>query len=138
MKDQESTTGSWSKKPKVGVDNHTYTKKHIPNADINIQTPEEVAIFLRKSTSWVYDHWEVLGGVKLGGSLLFPSKEDLYERLFNKRQGMALRFYAKREKVHGNVVQDKKGGKKSRSKKKGRVEQAGGEDSNRHGILDPG
>ena len=103
-----------------------------------IMTPDEVAAFCQKSTSWVYAHWEELGGVKLGGSLLFPNKEDLYELLFNKRQGMALRFHAKRKTTHGNVVQDKKGGKKSRSKKKGRVEQAGGEDLNRHGILGPG
>jgi hypothetical protein len=103
-----------------------------------IMTPDEVAAFCQKSTSWVYAHWEALGGVKLGGSLLFPNKEDLYELLFNKRQGMAVRLYAKRETTHGNVVQNKKGGKKSRSTKKGRVEQTGGEDPNRHGILGPG
>ena len=103
-----------------------------------IMTPDEVAAFCQKSTSWVYSHWEALGGVKLGGSLLFPNKEDLYELLFNKRQGMAVRLYAKRTTPHGNVVQNKEGGKKSRSKKKGRAEQAGGEDLNRHGILGPG
>ena len=110
------------------------------NSDFNkeIQTPKEVASFCKKSTNWVYDHWEELGGVKLGGSLLFPCKGELYELLFNKRQGMAVRLYAKRKTVHGNVVQNKKGGKKSRSTKKGRVEQTGGEDLNRHGILGPG
>ena len=103
-----------------------------------IMTPDEVAAFCQKSTSWVYAHWEALGGVKLGGSLLFPNKEDLYELLFNKRQGMAVRLYAKRTTAHGHVVQNKEGGKKSRSKKKGRTEQAGGDGDNRHGILGPG
>ena len=103
-----------------------------------IMTPEEVAAFCQKSTSWVYAHWEALGGVKLGGSLLFPNKEDLYELLFYKRQGLALRLHAKRETTHGNVVQNKKGGKKSRRRKAERVEQTGGEDPNRHGILGPG
>jgi hypothetical protein len=103
-----------------------------------IMTPEEVAAFCQKSTSWVYAHWEALGGVKLGGSLLFPTKEDLYELLFNKRQGMALRLHAERKTIHGDVVQNKKGGKKSRSRKAERVEQAGGEDPNRHGLFGPG
>jgi len=105
-----------------------------------IMTPEEVAAFCQKSTSWVYAHWEALGGVKLGGSLLFPNKEDLYELLFNKRQrkGVEVRLHPKRRTIHGDVVQNKKGGKKSRSRKAERVEQAGGEDPNRHGILGPG
>jgi predicted DNA-binding transcriptional regulator AlpA len=42
-----------------------------------IMTPDEVAAFCQKSTSWVYDHWEKLGGVKRGNSLIFPSKENL-------------------------------------------------------------
>ena len=45
-----------------------------------IMTPEEVACYLKKSLSWVYKHWQILGGVKLGGSILFPSKEELHER----------------------------------------------------------
>jgi predicted DNA-binding transcriptional regulator AlpA len=54
------------------------------NSDRDILTPEEVALFLRKSLSWVYKHWQELGGRKLAGSLLFPKKEDLYELLFRK------------------------------------------------------
>jgi len=45
-------------------------------------TSEEVAQFLHKSPSWVYKNWQLLGGVKLRGSLFFPNKEDLYEHLF--------------------------------------------------------
>ena len=59
-----------------------------PEADI--LTPEEVAQFFRKSPSWVYKNWKELGGRKLGGSLLFPKKEDLYERLFHQREGVAM------------------------------------------------
>jgi hypothetical protein len=60
MKDQESITGSWSEKPKVGVDNHTFTKKQIHNDNIKIQTPKEVGIYNTTNTSWVYDYWEEL------------------------------------------------------------------------------
>ena len=58
MKDQESIKGSWSEKPKVGVDNHTYTKKNIPNAEINIQTPNKTTKYSANNTSRTYDHWE--------------------------------------------------------------------------------
>jgi hypothetical protein len=46
------------------------------NLSPEIMTPEEVALYLRKSTSWVYKHWQELGGRKLGGSLFFPRKEE--------------------------------------------------------------
>jgi hypothetical protein len=42
----------------------------------DILTVEEVALYLRKSPSWVYKHWQVLGGRKLGGSLFFPWKGE--------------------------------------------------------------
>ena len=42
--------------------------------DHDILTVEEVALYLRKSTSWVYKNWQALGGRKLRGSLFFPSK----------------------------------------------------------------
>jgi len=57
-----------------------------------IMTVEEVAQFLRMSPSWVYKNWQLLGGVKLGGSLFFPKKEDLYECLFNKGQRLEVSF----------------------------------------------
>ena len=49
------------------------------NSTSGIMTREEVAQFFGKSTSWVYKNWKELGGRKLGGSLLFPREEDLYE-----------------------------------------------------------
>ena len=87
--------------------------------DIGIMTPEEVARFLRKSTGWVYRNWEILGGRKLGGSLFFPSKEDLYERLFSQGQGVEVRLHPQRDPVHGNLVQNQNSGKTGRVKKKG-------------------
>ena len=51
---------------------------------LGIMTPKEVAVYLRRSESWVYKNWRILGGRKLKGSLFFPTKGDLYERLFGK------------------------------------------------------
>src|SRR3989442_3664229 len=105
-----------------------------------IMTPEEVARYLRKSCSWVYKHWQVLGGVKLGGSLLFPRKEDLYERLFSQEQGVEIRLHPGRRALHGNLVQDQAGRKARRGRSKGRdpaeAEQSGSQ--NRHRLLEPG
>ena len=83
-----------------------------------IMTPDEVAAFCQKSTSWVYAHWEALGGVKLGGSLLFPNKEDLYELLFNKRQrkGVEVRLHPEGNQVHGSLVRNKNKGNRPRPK----------------------
>jgi hypothetical protein len=58
-----------------------------------IMTPEETARYLRKSLSWVYKHWQILGGVKLGGSILFPSQEELHERIFSKGEGVEVRLH---------------------------------------------
>jgi hypothetical protein len=90
------------------------------NLNQDILTPEEVAQYLRKSTSWVYKNWQALGGRKLRGSLFFPRKEDLYERLFGKRKGVALRLHPEGDQVHGNLVQNQNRGKNRRGiKKKG-------------------
>jgi len=61
--------------------------------NITIQTVEEVARFCHKSRSWVYKNWQKLGGRKLRGSLFFPRKEDLYERLFSKKEGVEVRLH---------------------------------------------
>jgi len=132
-------------------------KEHIDNKLNNdILTPEEVAQYLRKSKSWVYKNWKLLGGRKLRGSLIFPRKEDLYERLFGKRQGLEVRLRDERRKTPIRLLQDKKGGKTRRGKKEGRarksVDCARGnsesgatgdptrrnQDPNRHGLLEIG
>jgi len=103
-----------------------------------IMTPEEVAQFFQKSTSWVYKNWKELGGVKLGGSLFFPNKEDLYEQLFQKRKGVEVRFHPQGNQVHRDLVQNQKRGQVGRSKEKGGAKQTGisDEDANRHGLFD--
>ena len=106
----------------------------------DILTVEEVARFLSKSPSWVYKHWQELGGRKLGGSLFFPHKEELYERIFGKRQGVEVRLHPQGNQADWSLVQDKNRGAKSRNRKEGRAKatQTGGEDPNRHGIFGAG
>lgn len=104
-----------------------------------MMTIEEVAEYLHKSPSWVYKNWRILGGKKLEGSLFFPAKEDLYERiLFTKQKGVEIRLHQKRNQVHGNLVGDKRRGKGSRVQKKGGTEkpETGDNDPDRHGLLD--
>jgi hypothetical protein len=108
-----------------------------------IMTPEEVALYFRKSISWVYKNWRILGGRKLGGSLYFPSKEDLYECIFGQRNGMEIRLHPERNQAFGSRIQDKNKGKASRIKEKGGDRQSGikchdAGDSDRHGLLGAG
>ena len=101
-----------------------------------ILTPEEVAQYLRKSSSWVYKNWEVLGGRKLGGSVFFPRKEELYERIFCKGEGMEVRLHPDPKQVHKNRIQNQGKSQKSRSKKKGGNKQSeNSANPNRHGIF---
>ena len=87
-------------------------------------TIEEVAHFLRKSTSWVYKHWRELGAAKFGGSLIFPAREDLYGRLFSQGPGMEIRLHPQKTTVHRLLVSDKKGSIDRRNKKKGGIEKS--------------
>ncbi|MBF0224664.1 MAG: helix-turn-helix domain-containing protein [Desulfobacterales bacterium] len=104
---------------------------------MDIQTPEEVARFLKKSVSWVYKNWKILGGRKLGGSLLFPHKEDLYERLFCEREGMEIRLHPEQKQTYRGLVQDKDGSKTSGAKKKRGIKETITvyTDANRHKLL---
>ena len=103
----------------------------------SIMTLEEVADYLRKSPSWVYKNWKVLGGVKLRGSLFFPSREDLYEHLFGRREGLPVRLHAERREVHESMVQNRSKGSISRGKKKGGNKKSKTADpgSDRHNLL---
>jgi len=105
-----------------------------------IMTPKETARYLRKSVSWIYKNWRLLGGKKLGGSLFFPGKEELYERIFHNREEgkrVEVRLLPRQEKIYEHPLQDKTGGKRSRSKKKGGDKEPETRDTspNRHGIL---
>lgn len=98
---------------------------------------EEVTQYLRKSTSWVYKHWQILGGRKLGGSLFFPSKEDLYEHLFCKAEGVEVRLHPEGNQVHRNLVQNEGRSNAGRSEKKGgyKKPQAESDGTDRHGLY---
>lgn len=102
-----------------------------------ILTPEEVAEFLQKSVSWVYKHRQELGGRKLGGAVFFPSKEDLYEYIFNSKRQMAVQLQRERSEVQQIRIQNQKGGKARRGENAERAGEpssnSGG--SNRHGLL---
>ena len=101
-----------------------------------IMTPEEVARYLRKSTSWVYKNWKGLGGRKLGGSLFFPNKENLYEHIFCQRQGVEVRFHPEGREAHRGVVHHEKRGKNcGNAQKGGDTGKQDGKDPNRHKIL---
>jgi hypothetical protein len=102
-----------------------------------IQTVEEVAQYFRKSPSWAYKNWKLLGGRKLGGSLIFPAKEDLYERIFCTKERVEIRLHNEGNQVHERLVQNKARGKKSRSRKEeGNNKSEGGISApNRHGLL---
>lgn len=110
--------------------------------DRKILKPEDVAQYLRKSLSWVYKNWEKLGGVKIGGSIFFQSKEALHEHLFRQKQGVEVRFQPKQATVHRSMVPVQKRGKAGRSGTKGgNFKSAGGTgggltgDPNRHNLL---
>ena len=81
--------------------------------------PEEVARYLHRSLSWVYKNWQVLGGRKLRGSIFFPKKENLYERLFSKEERVEVRLHPGRGKVFEQLVQDQSRGQGGRGEKKG-------------------
>jgi hypothetical protein len=122
-------------KPSMSDSNNGLTTK----SEKSIMNVEETARFMRMSVSWVYKNSADLGGRKLGGSLFFPSKEDLYERLFSKRDGGQVRFRVPEKKVHQCVAQNKNRSKTGRSKKTRGVEKpkAGSREANRHGLLGP-
>jgi len=106
----------------------------------NILTVEEAAQYFRKSTSWVYKNWKMLGGVKLGGSLTFPSKENLYDLIFCRRIGLETRLHPERQETHQKLFQDPKGSEQGRSQKKrgdrkSDTPDGSRSDPNRHGLL---
>ncbi len=95
---------------------------------------KDVAQLLGMSISWVYEHYQDLGGVKIGGSLLFPSQKEIYERLFRpKKEILRVRLPVQRGKILKGRVQHQESRDCGTRKKKKRVKT--GEDPNRHGLL---
>ncbi len=108
--------------------------------DSDIMTPEEVARYLKKCKSWVYKNWQLLGGVKLGGYILFPAKKELYECIFFEEQRTELRLRTPGNQVHEGRVQNQTPSKGGRGKKTGRVEEpfTGNSDPDRYNPFRTG
>lgn len=107
------------------------------NSKNYIQTVEEVAQYFQKSQSWVYKNWKILGGKKLGGSLVFPAQEDLYERIFCTKEGVEIRLHHKRNQIHKIMVPNEERCIRSRSKAKGGNQESKTDSdwANRHGLF---
>ncbi len=107
---------------------------------IDVMCIKDVAGFLKVSTSWLYKHYQEVGGVKIGGSYRFPSKEAIYERLFGQEEGMVGVFLPiSKEGLQQGRVQEKERCSGSRGRKKERVKTIDNrprEGTNRHGLLD--
>lgn len=102
-------------------------------------TPDEVASFFKKSTSWVYKNWKILGGVKLGGSLFFPNQKEMYDLLFQQRKPVGVSHHSQGKQESRNPVQDQIKKQTEQNKQLGKIEKtaSGGENSNRHGLFGP-
>jgi predicted DNA-binding transcriptional regulator AlpA len=100
-----------------------------------ILTVKDVVQLTRKSETWVYRHWPELGGVKVGGSVFFPSKEIVYEHIFGKGQRLASGLQSKRGTLHPSVVPFKNKSKASHDKAAKRAKRLTKPfDPNRHGL----
>jgi hypothetical protein len=104
--------------------------------DIEITCVKDVAKFLKRSPSWIYKNFQELGGVKVGGSVLFPAKEKIYERLFKQKEEMVrVLLPVQKEAVHKGRFQKEKGGPGSRGRKEKRSKNTKENGVNRHGIF---
>jgi len=85
---------------------------------INLESVKSVAEFFGKSVSWIYAHKEEIGAVKIGGSWFFPSKEEIYERLFRQTpKSLEIRLCDKRSKISKPLLQNKEKGNGCRIQK---------------------
>ncbi len=98
---------------------------------------EDVHKFLGMSLSWVYEHYLELGGVKVGGSRLFPSERKIYERLFGEEdRPVHVRLSVQEKPVLRKRIQNEKGSQGGRGRKEKGVEiPTGKPNPNRHGLL---
>jgi predicted DNA-binding transcriptional regulator AlpA len=109
------------------------------NHDIIILCVKDVAEYLGKSPSWVYANYKLLGGVKVEGSMFFPSKEKIYERLFRQEEEMVeVRIPLPEAKVHEIGLRDEKRSIGGRSRKKKGGEKSEKDGINRHGLFGVG
>ena len=64
--------------------------------------------------------------------MIFPPREQFYERLFFGEEGMAVRFHDEGGETHPGMVQNQERGKRGRIAKTAGADQA---DANRHGLF---
>ena len=105
---------------------------------IEVMCVKDVAKFLKRSSSWVYKNFQELGGVKVGGSVLFPAKEKIYERLFQQKEEMVgVLLPVQKTALHQSRIPKEKGCSGSRGRKK-KGDQKTKEDTrtNRHGLFE--
>lgn len=120
----------------IKMNQHEIEKK----SQTDIMTPRDTARFLKRHITWVYRHREELGGIKIGGALFFPCKEELYERLFRQKPGMAVQFLPSQDPVSStSIIPHQARGSKGRGKEKGGHRERKNnstEGTDRYGLFD--
>jgi len=81
-----------------------------------ILTVKDLVNCMPVSETWVYKNWQLLGGVKIRGRVFFPSKEIVYECIFQKGQRLASGLQSKRGPLHPRLVPIKNKSKTSHDK----------------------
>jgi len=119
----------------------TFRAPYFQNSEthaIEIMRVKDVAKFLKRSPSWVYKNFDKLGGVKIGGSVLFPSRKEIYERLFKPPEEMVrVLLPVQKTALHRGRIQEEKGCPGSGSREEKRTKKSKEKTrGNRHGLLD--
>lgn len=103
--------------------------------DMSFLTPTELAQHLRASKSWVYQHLDELGGIRIHGLIRFK-REDIDEYLENKGQMLHLPVRVSKAKAQQKRIQNQGRGETSPRKTQNRGQ--AGQDANRHGLFGGG
>lgn len=106
--------------------------------DIEILCVKDVAEFLKISPSWVYKNYQLLGGVKIGGSVRFPSRKEMYERLFQQKKRVVGVLLSSQETAlyKGRIQNEERSfSPRGREKKGGEGTESIDNRINRHGLL---
>jgi len=108
----------------------------MPMDDIKILSPREVAKIMGKSISWVYDHADELGAVRIGGSLIFTESrlKGVFDNAVSGEKWEVAGRYQDRQKTISTELRHQKRGKKVGSRGKSQAE-IYGTDPRSHGIA---
>lgn len=97
--------------------------------------PADIAELFSQSLAWVSKHYRELGGAKIGGRVFFPPREVMYERLFCREKGVAIRLHAEGAAIHQGMVSHQERGQTGG---RGTAQILDDADPNRHALLGPG